>query len=770
MFSGGGTRNSASTRNTVVYSLLLPGNANVIFATPLVMKRIERPWRLAVLFTVCAFVGLSQSDRGTITGTISDAANAVVPNAAVLVVNTETGVEFRTVSTSTGDYTAPSLAAGTYQVTVSVPGFKKFTQEGVRVQVAQTARIDVVLQVGSTSENITVTADASLLKTEDAAQSDTITGNRINALPLNFALGAGAIRNPLSFVALAPGSSISGWNDIKVNGAPSNTFRIIFEGQDTTSGLNPRVSDESQPSVEMIQEFTLQTSNFAAEFGQVSGGLFNFTSRSGTNSFHGSAYGYLTNEAFNAGRPFTDDGSGNLIRPRQRKVDFGGSVGGPVWIPKVYNGHDRTFFFFNYEMYRDRQRQAGTFITVPTNAMRTGDFSGILTGRALGTDPLGRTIFENTIYDPLTSRTVNGQVLRDPFPSNRIPTNRFDPVAVRLQSYFPAPVNSNLVNNFEQVYNFRKIQAIPSVKIDHNFTPTQRISGYYSQQRTDKDNGVDGLPDPISTRRDQLIRSYTTRINYDNTLTPTLVLHMGIGYQRYHNPDTAPDSITSFNSVSQLGLTGAAGLGFPTIYGLGSTFGGFTANSALGPTNRNLYLQDKPTAVASVTKVKGSHSYKFGSEWRLDNFTNINAFGVGGVYTFAGTQTTLPSTQGQALGGAAIGFPYASFLLGAVDTASVSNEQNPQYRKQGWAIFAQDTWKATRKLTLDYGLRYDYQPAPHELHYRTSQFSPTVINPSAGNLPGGTLYAGFARRMGNHLRAGAEFQLYRRRQLTRHGI
>ena len=140
------------------------------------------------------------------------------------------------------------------------------------------------------SESVQVTADAPLLKTETAEQSTTISGDRINALPLNFAIGAGAVRNPLTFVQLSPGASIGGWNDIRVNGAPGNTFRIIFEGQDTTSALNPRVSDESQPSVEAIQEFTLQTSNFSAEFGQVSGGLFNFTSRSGTNQFHGSAY------------------------------------------------------------------------------------------------------------------------------------------------------------------------------------------------------------------------------------------------------------------------------------------------------------------------------------------------------------------------------------------------------------------------------------------------------------------------------------------------
>ncbi len=334
---------------------------------------------------VLAGVLCAQSDRGTLTGTISDSAGAVVPNAPVVVTNAETGIVSRTVTTSTGNYTVSSLSVGLYDISAEVTGFKKYIQRGVRVQVAETARVDIALEVGSATESITITADAALLKTEDAEQSETFTGDRLNALPINFGIGGGAIRNPLGFVKLAPGASLNGWNDIKVNGAPNGSFRIIFEGQDATSNLNPRVSDESQPSMESIQEFTLQTSNFAPEFGQVIGGLFNFTARSGTNQFHGSAYDYSTNEDLGAGQPFTNSGNGHLLRPPNRQNDFGGSIGGPVWIPKVYNGHDRTFFFFNYEMYRKHQA-TDTFGTVPTAAMRNGDFSSVLTGKILNTD------------------------------------------------------------------------------------------------------------------------------------------------------------------------------------------------------------------------------------------------------------------------------------------------------------------------------------------------------------------------------------------------
>jgi hypothetical protein len=709
----------------------------------------------AALFLLCSAALFGQSDRGNLTGTISDPANAVVPTATVVATNSETGVQSRTVATSTGNYTISALPAGTYDLSVEAAGFKKYLQRGISVQVAQTARVDVTLEVGSTSETVSVSADASLLKTEDAAQSDTLSGDRINALPLNFAIGAGAIRNPLSFVALAPGSSINGWNDIKVNGAPNNTFRIIFEGQDTTSDLNPRVSDESQPSVESIQEFTLQTSNFAPEFGQVTGGLFNFTSRSGTNQFHGSAYDYFTNEDLNAGIPFTDSGNGHLVRPRSRKSDFGGSIGGPVWIPKVYDGHDRTFFFFNYEMYRSHQGN-DIFGTVPTDAMRNGDFGSILTGRVLGTDPLGRSIMENAIYDPATSRVVNGLTVRDPYQNNVIPMNRLDPVALKMQALLPHATRSGNLNNFEERFTLGKIQAIPTIKIDHNFTSNSHLAVYYSQQRTDKDNSQDGFPDPLSARRFQTIRSHTTRINYDHSLTPTTLLHVGAGYQRYNNPDTAPPGTIAYDPLSQLGIGGLiAGTGFPgikfgnsTSFGTTNTnaFGGINQNNgggaSLGPINRNSYLMDKPTAVATLTHVRGNHTYKAGGEWRLDTFSNINTIGVSGIYNFSAIESGLPSTQGQNLQGGLVGFPYASFLTGAVNSASISNAQLPQYRKQAWGFFAQDTWKATRKLTVTYGLRYDYQPAPHELHYRTSEFSPAVPNPSAGGLLGGTFYAG----------------------------
>jgi hypothetical protein len=707
------------------------------------MKQLIRhvAYLLTVTLTILPLSLAAQSDRGTITGTVTDPAGAVIPSAQVVAVNPANGVELKTVTTETGNYTIPSVPAGVYNVSVTVNGFRKFEQQGIRVQVAQTARIDMVMQVGSTADSISVTADAPLLRTENAAQSVTVGREQLNKLPINFAIGAGAVRNPLSFVQLSPGASISGWNTIKVNGAPTGTFKIIFEGQDSSSGLDPRVSDESQPSVEALEEFTLQTSNYAAEFGQAGGGLFNFTARSGTNEFHGAVYDYFAHEKLYAGRPFTDNGTGGHIRPQVRRHNLGGSLGGPVIIPKLYNGRAKTFFFANFEMFRDVATNFYGLGTVPTAAYRAGDFSRALTGRNLGVDGLGRNILENTIYDPGSNFTgPDARIYRTPFPGNIVPQSLMDPVSLKVQSFIPTPGTADLINNYERRSPYRKIQDIPSVKIDHNINGSSKFSFYWSRMRTDKDNGQDGLPDPISIRRDQFIRSQTIRINYDQTLSPTVLLHLGAGYQRYFNPDSAPPSITGFDAAGQLGLRGGFGTGFPRITGTGSAQGGM--NLDFGPTNRGLLLQDKPLATGNMTVIRGNHSYKFGGEWKFENFTNKSSSGVGGVFGFGSAQTGLPALQGVALPGGGVGFPYASFLLGMTNTASVSNPQDPQYRKWAWSGFAQDTWKLTRKLTLDYGLRYDYQPAPYELHDRMSMFAPGIANPSAGGRLGGVLYAG----------------------------
>ncbi len=711
-------------------------------------KRINR-FGLALVMFILAATAFGQSDRGTITGAVTDQSGAVIPNVPVIATNIATGVTLNTQTTETGNFTIPSVPVGFYSLRVEKTGFRTFQQTGITVQVAQTVRINVVLEVGNTTETVEVKADASLLRTESVDQSTVLNGDKINQLPLNFANNG--VRNPLTFLQLAPGTSVGGWNDIRVNGSPAGTFRVIFEGQDATSALNPRLFNESQPTIDAVEEFALQSTNFSAEFGQVGGGLVNFTARSGSNQFHGTVFDYINNEALNAATTFAPvDANGNKDKTKIRQHDFGGTFGGPVWIPHLYDGKQKTFFFFSSEVYWQKDDRFNGFGNLPNTAYRSGNFSNLLTGRVLGKDPLGRNILEGTIYDPATTRQVtagavdpvtgitalgNG-IVRDPFPGNIIPTVRFDPIAVKVQNLLPAPdprYDNLLTNNFEQRFKYRRIEQIYSWKVDHQLTANGKLAVYFGMQRTRKDNGQDGLPDPVSKRRDQPITSKTIRINYDQTLRPTLINHFGIGYQRYYNPDTTP--IIDYDSVAELGLPGALVTAFPRFTGL-------AAVGDLGPTNFQLYTQDKPTIVDNLTWTHGNHTFKFGGEYRIDTFNNLANNGAMGTYSFSNQQTTLPSTQGQNLQGGSVGYAYASFLLGLVNNASINNPTSVGFRRSSWAAFAQDSWKLTPKLTLELGLRYDLQNAVKELHDRLSMFSPTVRNPAAGGLPGGTLFAG----------------------------
>src|SRR5258708_5070653 len=447
-----------------------------------------------------ALDAFAQSDRGTIKGTIADPAGAVVASAAIEVRNVETGAVYQVGSSATGNYTV-QVPTGTYEVAVNVAGFKKDVRQGITVPVAQTLRIDIALEVGSNAESVTVTEAAALLKTESGELShNVIMQDAINRGAFGTGsqnVGSTGIRSPYSVVNLIPGTAWLADNTLRLNGQEGNSSALRVEGQDATPTVSLGQTSQTQPSVEATQEVAVQTSNYAAEFGQAGGGLFNFTMKSGTNQYHGSAYDYFVNEALNAGTPFTDDGKGHLVRPRQRRNDYGFSLGGPVDLPKVYNGHDKTFFYFNFEQFRETTVINNFPITVPTLQYRTGDFRQALTTRAkLGDDGLGRPILENTIYDPTTERLVGGIRYRDPYPSNIIPLASLDPVALKVQAYIPKPSNSALTNNYVPAYANNRVSSVPSIKLDHSLSYVLKLSGYWSRTQTDSPNNS-GLDYPI---------------------------------------------------------------------------------------------------------------------------------------------------------------------------------------------------------------------------------------------------------------------------------
>ena len=369
--------------------------------------------------------------------------------------------------------------------------------------------------------------------------------------------------------------------------------------------------------MDAIQEVSIQTSNYAAEFGQAGGGVFNTTMKSGTNAYHGSAYAYVANEALNAGTPNTDAGTlnpaneGTHIRNRQRRVDYGFTLGGPVRIPKLFNGQNKTFFFFNFEQYRENiVTYAGTAAgikTVPTVQMRAGNFSQVLGTTSIGTNQLGVPLFNNEIFDPCSTTVINGVRTRTPFPNNTIPLGAAscfggtyeDPVAAKLQALMPLPTNSNLYQNYDVTYADPKHQTIPSGKIDQNLSSRAKLSGYWGYTSIQNPN-IDGMPFPITSARGTDIKTDTARINFDYTVKPTMLLHIGTGLL-YTDYDELTQPLGSQYDV--LGYFGLAGTGTTQV--MPTTTAGSISDGAyggyaqqIGPSTKIRIQNYKPTANA----------------------------------------------------------------------------------------------------------------------------------------------------------------------------
>ncbi|MEO8098174.1 MAG: TonB-dependent receptor [Acidobacteriota bacterium] len=713
-----------------------------------------------VLGVVCLLMSLplafGQTDRSTITGTVLDPAGAVVPNAAIEAKNSATGALFQGGSSATGNFVF-SVPTGTYELTVTVTGFKKYVRQGIGVPVATTVRQDVTLEVGATTETITVVDTTPLLKTESGELSHNVTYERANNLPvltLGASTGLGNIRNPLQVITLLPGAQFSNDNILRINGMPSNSQSVRIEGQDATNGLWRQQNQESQAGLEAIQEVSVQTSNYAAEYGQAGGGYFNYTMKSGTNAYHGSAYDYIVTESLHAGTPFTTDGFGNHLRNKQRRQDYGFTFGGPVNFGKLYDGHDKSFFFFNFEQFRENQTISTGLATVPTALYRIGDFSGALGPQlsAAGVpavDPLGRPVFQNAVYDPKTTTVVNGISVRTMYTGNRIPLADLDPVALKIQALFPQPRGTfatSATNNYSvPAYNNFRHTTIPSIKLDHSLSSSIKISGYFGRTRTYSpgNTGFQDLPFSDATPGDDT--STTTRVNYDQTITPTVLLHFGAGLL-YTNRTVIPQQ-NNFDP-NLIGIVGYYSTLFPAMAGMNNfQYGGvavannpFSSGIGVGRFGGYILKDVKPTANASLTWVKNNHTMKYGGEMTLEGFPQQNFGLTNGSYGFSSQQTATPWQNGQPLNGST-GFEYASFLLGRTSNIQISPINYTRLGNHSFGFFAQDNWKVTRKFTLDYGLRYDYATVLSEQYGRMQNAAFNTLNPTVGRN-GAVIYEG----------------------------
>lgn len=666
---------------------------------------------LAVAFLLAVCLAFGQQNTGTITGTVSDQQGAVIPGASVEVRNVSTNALFTAATNEGGLYTAPGLAVGEYEVSAESAGFKRAVRSGLTLQVNQIARVDLQLEIGQVTEIIEVTGEAPLVDTGDATLGEVIERRRVSDLPINgrsalalTLLTAGVISNS--------GPTNSGFGDrgiqlssISINGSPNSMNAQMLDGNNNILSYVGEVG--VPPAVDAVEEFKVQSGTMSSEFGYTAGGAINLVTRSGGNDIHGTAYWFLRNDKLDARNTF----SSNKLPLRYNQ--YGGTIGGPF----VKN---RTFGFFNWEEYRLR-RSNPRIRNVPIDAFKRGDFS-------LLRNAAGRSI---PIYDPATTRPnpAGSGVVRDPYPDNRVPEARFDPAARNVIPWYPEPNKTpNNANTFTQ--NFQDAQARNvnwaqwNTKIDHRFSDKNSIFFRYSQARH-QPSANDVFTDPnVGRNRNDDQTNRNAVISDTHTFSPTLINNLRVGLSRqlftfetvgaflgYAQRIGLPDSVPE-DQVPQISVSP-----YPTIGG-----GALGKRSSLNWDIQNM-----------VTKISGNHTLKFGINARDLYGGNRQGGALSGFFRFGGL-TDNPQAE------AGTGAQLAQFLTGDVQSAGIDRILGNSWHAFNWSFFVQDDWRVTPRLTLNLGLRYDYQQKPYERYDGQINFDPACTLPNG--LRGCTVYAG----------------------------
>lgn len=652
-----------------------------------------------------------QGTSATLTGVVTDASQARLAEVKLQLTNEDTGVVTAGVSSPEGEFTFPLLIPGPYRLVASAPGFQTLTRSNIVLELGRVSRVDLTMQVGQVTDSIEVSSSAPLLESETSTVGQFIENKTITDMPLN-GRRVGDLLNLMGAGVYVQGDVIR--PRVAIAGGRADQQQWLLDGVNASNIALEAPQALFNPPVESIQEIRIQQNAYSAEFGNSTSGVVTMTTRSGTNRLAGSLYEYFRNDKLDARNFFAAD------RAPLRWNVYGFAAGGPVVLPKLYNGRNRTFFFTSTEWQKQRIGVTRT-MTVPTQAQRNGDFSQTFT-------TAGALV---RIFDPATTRASGATFVRDPFPGNIVPPNRLDPSGGRIAAQFPLPnrAASNLAgaNNFvANGVNALNITTWTS-KVDHTFNDRDRLSVRFLLHDFPTYNTAvypNAAADPNANFQDR--RAYSLLVNEIHNFAPALVNDFRFNWQprRFH-----------FQSVglgegwpSQLGVRGVADDAFPRINATGFASLGNTNHERIQMPIRDTHI------VNALSWFRGRHSLKFGGEARLGR--NVDEFNpaISGVISFAPQATALPGVNNT-------GNAMASLLLGVPQSGSVRDTDLLDRRSQYYAGFLQDDWKLSTTLTLNLGARWEAHLPRTDAENRQNGFDRSAINPVSGT-PGVVTFAG----------------------------
>ncbi|RPJ58327.1 MAG: hypothetical protein EHM23_17885, partial [Acidobacteria bacterium] len=646
---------------------------------------------------------LAQETRGAFTGWVKDATGGVVPGADVEVIHLATGTKTTTVTNDTGNYLIPYLSSGTYKLTATMPGFKQYVREKVDLRLGETLTLDVSLEVGEVSQSIVVTGNAPVFEKTSASLATVIDTQMLQELPIRegtvaeLATLAPGVMNGTHIRLAKPGMT-GGISSLSTDGSAVSRNEYSIDGVPNVAGDN---AIAYSPPAAAIAEFRVGTTTYDASVGHAIGGMMDMVTKSGTNEYHGLVQLVERNSAFDAWSSFAKSSS----TPRKDVYqDHHGvaAIGGPVRLPKLYNGKDRTFFFVTVD-YNKYGNPFPNQATVPTAAEREGDFSHLL---ALG------KASDYQLYDPLTTRLEGGKYVRDPFPNNIIPADRINPIARKLSTYWPLP-NLDIpggTNNFQvrDAMEHHRYKTV-TTRVDHQFSERHRTYARLSWDKWNvkQMNRFEGL----GSGADMYSRNTQLGLDHVYTITPTVVLNAKYGFQRkrrwedqlYAGQFGKADWKSLGFSDRLVNLIPERSVYFPRVqFGDGTTEFGWAGWSGAVPYDG---ANDTHTAAAHLSWVKGNHSLNFGADIRVYRETYATWLAEQPLFRFETTYTRQSNTASAPKARAA----YAAFLLGIHNYTSMGLTDSWAAQQPWSGFFVQDNWKVTPRLTLNLGLRYELE-------------------------------------------------------------